>query len=103
MRSRFNTVYVTKESKLTGDEFFVGVSVGVSVGVLVIRANLYQPLSISIRRNLTNRKFVRVAPCPFVSEERSEEQSECNEGSVVRGSVKSCRNEGSVVRVGRKI
>ena len=99
MRSRFNTVYVTKESKLTGDEFFVGVS----VGVLVIRANLYQPLSISIRRNLTNRKFVRVAPCPFVSEERSEEQSECNEGSVVRGSVKSCRNEGSVVRVGRKI
>ena len=56
MRSRFNTVYVTKESKLTGDEFFVGVSVGVSVGVLVIR-----------------------------------------------GSVKSCRNEGSVVRVGRKI
>ena len=75
---------------MTGDEFFVGVSVGVSVGVLVIRANLYQPLSISIRRNLTNRKFV-----PFVSE--------CNEGSVVRGSVKSCRNEGSVVRVGRKI
>ena len=76
---------------MTGDEFFVGVS----VGVLVIRANLYQPLSISIRRNLTNRKFVRIAPCPFVSE--------CNEGSVVRGSVKSCRNEGSVVRVGRKI
>ena len=52
MRSRFNTVYVTKESKLTGDEFFVGVSVGVL---------------------------------------------------VIRGSVKSCRNEGSVVRVGRKI